>query len=241
MSSVLKDMNIIMDSHSLALDLMKKTETQVDLRPAESREVPKDQEVLLQARLKAHKIMEKAAEQAQKILMETLGKAREEAEEAKKAGFDEGYIQGKRKAEAEVRFAVARLEALDAAIEARKQAVLQEYEAGLRDVAFTLAQKILDTRLEAEDAAFLPLFEKAVRQCGPQEWIELTVSEFEAAFATTNAPLLLSLAKEVKDIKIKVLPKAPRGTCIVETPVSVVDASVATQLSRLEESLAQFL
>ena len=70
-----------------------------------------------------------------------------------------------------------------------------------------------------------------------QERLKVIVSEYEAEFMTSNADTLLKMTRGAKDIEIQVLENAPRGTCIVETPLSIVDASVETQFNRLKDSM----
>jgi flagellar assembly protein FliH len=240
LSKVLKDMDIVIDSPCLVLDRANDTEkAKGALRSIETDKAhTKDNKLLLQARIQSHQIIENAKEQADIILANAASKAKDEYEGARIKGYAEGVAQGKQEARKMAAASVAELKSLIRAMDGQKQSIMKEYEEDLKNLVLDTAKKIIDLQLEKDDQLFLSLYQKAVRQYNEQEWVKISVSEFEAEFVTTNAQTLLSMAKGATDLQIQVLPDMPRGTCIVETPISIIDASVTTQLLKLEESFS---
>lgn len=239
LSRVLKDNNVVMDNHCLTLDKVKISEDKLGLKiVTNDKALQKDNEILLQARIKAHKMIENAEEKINRMMLDATKKIKEELDQARKTGREQGFAAGKTEAKEEIRLAADELMQLISSIEAEKKAVFSGYENGLKDLSLAIAHKIIDAELKKNEELFLSIYAKAVKEYNEEDWVKITISEFEADFVTTNAELLLSMTKGAKDIKIEVLQNAPRGTCIIETPLSVIDASVSIQLRKLEESFA---
>ncbi len=235
---IFKDIDVVLENNYL----MPKDETQERAVSETPKTVPYDKslkknaEILWQARLKAQKIIENANGSAKKIIQNANQKAQSELERAQKAGYEKGFALGKENAEAQVKEVVDELLQLIGSIDEAKSDILCQYENQLKDLALHIAKKIIDTELKKNDSLFLSLYKNAIKQHNEQKWLKLTVSQYEAEFATSNPDLLLSLAKGAQDIKITVAKNAPQGTCIVETPLSITDASVETQIIKLENA-----
>jgi flagellar biosynthesis/type III secretory pathway protein FliH len=229
-----------MDSHSSVLGRIKENEnTKEKLQEIEANQVWKrDHKIFLQARIQSHRLIESASEQANDIIKNAKNKAKEEYKQAEKSGYEAGFAQGRQKAQEEIQSTVEQIKDLLKVIDEQKQAVLRKHESNLKNLSLEIAQKIIETQMELDDHLFLSLYEKAIQKYNEQEWVKISVSNFEADFVTTNSQLLLSMAKGAKDLQIKILPNAPQGTCIVETPLSVVNASVCTQLHKLETAFS---
>jgi len=248
LSKVFKDNDVIVEDYSLLLDSIKKDEKKyLHLRnmPCDETAVKED-EILWQARLKAYKMIENAAECADKIIVSANQKVREETEQAQKKGYADGLAkglakglaEGKEEALAQVRTALNELGGMLKTLEEEKGALLHKNESELKELVLLIVKKIIDTELAENDGLFLSIYKNAIEQYNEHEWIKVTVSDYEAQFATSAADLLLSMAKGAKDIKIEIDQAAPRGACVIETPLSIVDAGVDTQLSKLKEILA---
>lgn|GEM_PF-3371790 len=240
MSKIFKDSDVVLDKqqHFLILDVVLESEDcneALKLLPYDKTQ-KKNTEALSQARAKAQKIIENANEFAKKIIQNATQKAQKEYEHAQKIGFENGFLEGKQKAENEMKAAMEELITLNAAMEEERKTIICKYEEELKELALDIAKKVINTELEKNDSLFISLYNNAVKQHSEQKWLKVTVSQFEAEFATSNAELLLSMVKGAQDIKFSILANAPRGTCIVETPLSITDTSVQTQLHKLEES-----
>lgn len=238
MSKIFKDSDVILDKHFLLLDVVLENEENNDVSKIIPYEKPskKNTEVIWQARAKAQKIIENANDFAKKIIQNATQKAQKEFERAQKIGYENGYLMGKEKGQAELKEALNEFLMLNCALEKERENILCKYEDELKELALDIAKKVINTELEKDESLFISLYNDAVKQHSEQKWLKVTVSEYEAEFATSNAELLLSMVKGAEDIKFSILANAPRGTCIVETPLSITDTSVQTQLHKLRES-----
>lgn len=241
LSKVFKDSDIVVENYHLLLDsIIKNEKAQVSLRtlPADN-SLGKKEEVLWQAKLKAYKLIENGMECANSIILKANQKAQDELEQARKNGFQEGYAVGLKKGEERIAAGITEMQLLINSLEEKKAEMLKKYEEELKDLAISIAKKVIDSELDNDNSRFLAIYKNAIKQHSKQAWVKITVSEYEADFAIANKSELMALAKGAKDIKIIVDSNACRGTCIVETPSSVVDASVDTQLNRLKEMLSE--
>ena len=239
---IFKNNNVVIDCNSLVLENKTNEDLALNIQTIsytnndyKSNNYEKSK-ILWQARLQANKILEKANVNAKKLMQKTQHDAQNEFEVAKKNGFEQGYNEGIQEANNDLQSRINDLTEIINAMEEKKSTLLKEYENELTDLALSIASKVIDSELERDDEKFLTLYRNALTKHSEQKWVKISVSQYEAEFATRNSDLLLSMAKGAKDIKINILENAPRGTCIVETPISITDASAQTQLSKLEDS-----
>jgi flagellar assembly protein FliH len=194
------------------------------------------EEVLQKANDEAKKIIEDAKRVAEKLLERAAEQAKADTEDANRNGFKIGYQGGLEEARKQNHVYLDDLIKLMHDIDLQKQNLLRENEGEIKKMIFSITEKISDVKLQQDDQVFLNLYKKAVEGFVGQKWIKLKVSEQDAAFATANADLLLSLAKGAGNIEVSVLKNAPRGTCIAEMDGGIVDASLKTQIQAIEKA-----
>lgn len=233
LSSVLKCVDIIVENYGYSFERVQKTARDEPLEIL-SNAVAEKEKIVNAAQADARKIIENANNLARIIVENASGKAKKEVDRARKTGHEEGFNKGREEADKIIFSKLQQFESLMGEIEKEKSSILDEFEDSLKDLALLAAKKIINTELETDDEAFITLFESAVSEFNEQEWIKVVVSDCEADFVTSNAKRLMSMVRGAKDIKISSIEGAPRGTCVVETSLSIVDTGVATQLDRLK-------
>lgn len=190
------------------------------------------------AKTEAERILCDAESASQRLMEGARQKAGAAFEAARANGYRAGFETGREESLRAMEAGIAELGALLKGLEEREARILKTYEEDLYKLALGVAKKIIDVELQADNEAFLGIYRNALQELSGAESVRLTVSEYEAEFATANAELLRSMVKNAKEIKIVALERAPRGACVVETPQAVVDAGVDTQLSRIGEAFA---
>ena len=233
LSEVLKYTNII-EGGFYSFESMSKKVSIVD--PSEVLSSEKYEELLWRARNEAREIVEKADQVSKRLMDNAAQKAKIERKNAQELGYAEGLKKGREEALAMTKTAISELQLLLQSIEKEKEAVLKKHEDDLQELALGIARKVIDSELQKDDKAFLSIYKNAVQELSGQEWVKVSVSEFDKEFATSNSELLKSMVRGAKSIKVIVLEGAPRGTCVVETPQSIADAGVETQIARIKEA-----
>jgi flagellar assembly protein FliH len=190
--------------------------------------------ILSLAKDEANQIIRQAEAFSQSLLSQAKETIKADRENARKEGYDAGFSRGTEQGENKVKTHLSELCGLLETVESKKEEVLYRHEKDLKDLALLIAKKIIDTELSAGDRAFLSLFKNTVRGFEGQEWVKITVSQQEKNILTSQSELLKSALRGAKEIEITAKPDAPLGTLIIETPHSLVDAGVDTQLGKIK-------
>ncbi|MGP4072250.1 flagellar assembly protein FliH [Piscibacillus sp. B03] len=189
------------------------------------------------AKEKANEIINQAKEQADQILNEAKEKSQTLAEEAKEAGFSEGYEKGLQDARHEYETLINKAQEITNQAKVEHQSKIEEADQDILRIAVKCTEIILHQKLMEEPAAFVNIVKSAVRETIEQTDVTLKVHP-------NDYGLILDRKESIKEMfpKQVVLTIFPdqslaEKTCIVESPVGTVDASLDTQLSQLEDRL----
>lgn len=165
-----------------------------------------------------------------------------EAESLRQQANNEGFEAGRNDAQAQ--FAQIAQEE-QAAFGALTQSMKQEYDNTLMQMgeqavslAVSIAQKILGIELDRNDNAFLTLAEQAVEKMKSSGKITLRVSADDYGRFFADGATLQGLASDILLDIVQDSKLAP-GSCIVESGMRTIDASVGTQLERVEQAFAE--
>jgi flagellar assembly protein FliH len=202
------------------------------------------------ARIQADIIVRKARIQAQEIVAEAKEKAEEETKEvraaAHEAGRREGYMDGIAKAEAEV---MKQREEQAAALEEevkrfleqatdRVESAMDAQVDELRDLAIAVAEKVVCISLKSSSEVIGRMIQTAIDKRKRKEWVRIYISECDAK-KMAQVPQSLSNALSALSDRVRIIPVSDDepGTCIIEMPDEIVDASASTQLNNLRSML----
>lgn len=215
----------------------------------EKKERPKEPETPVHyAQLQAELILNKAREEAEELLTKAREQARSEIEEiragARDEGYREGYAQGTAKAMDDAvrdrEATAARLEKevkafLEKASLAREEMILQSRDE-LVELCLSVAEKVVRVSLKSSSEVIVRMIQTATERMKRQEWVHIYISGCDARqLAKISPALTTSLGALSQHIKIIPMGDGEDGTCIVETPEEIVDASVSTQMSNIRD------
>jgi flagellar biosynthesis/type III secretory pathway protein FliH len=166
-----------------------------------------------------------------------VAEAREAAERELQTARDDAERIA-RKAEAEGRerglAAVTELLVGARAVAARARAGA---EAELRTLAVRIAEKILGRELALDPGAVVDVAAAAMRHAGePRELVVRCAAEDLEALER-GKPRLVERCRSAQVARFVADERVPRGGCILETELGVVDARLSTQLDAIERAL----
>ena len=233
-----------------ALDITVGGEAEEEPSEPEPPPEPKKETPVHYAQLQAELILNQAREEAEQILAQARQRAEAEQEEiragARDEGYREGYAQGIAKAmDDSVRdreATAARLEKdvqsfLEKASLAREELLLQTREE-LLELCIAIAEKVVRVSLKSSSEVIVRMIQTATERMKRQEWVHIYISGCDARQAAQISPALTStLGALSQHIKVVPMGDDESGTCIVETPEEIVDASVSTQMSNIRDVL----
>ena len=193
------------------------------------------EEILADARRDAERILNQAREDADNEAKNVFAKAREEGYVAGMAQASEESRQlreeqAKRQEEEVHRFMEHAGEALDRQMD---QSVND-----LRDLAMAVAEKVVCVSLKSSADVISRMIQTAIDKRKKKEWVHIYISECDAK-RLTQIPASLSGALSALSDRVRIIPMSDdeSGTCIIEMPDEIVDASTSTQLNNLRTIL----
>lgn len=205
---------------------------------------------------KAHQErLEKMRQDAEAEIQQKMQQAEEEAEQmrqaAKKegyeAGFAEGEKEGKDTAYAEIQGTVgaqskaflAHLRRVADETAQAKEDILKQYKDELKELAITVAEKVIQVSLRSSGEIIEKMILSATERLKAKEWVKVYISKIDAEMLLeADIDIVQALSHLSEHIKVVSMGNEKQGTCIIEFPDEIIDASVSTQMENIKEILS---
>jgi len=195
--------------------------------------------ILIDARREAEEYREKARREVEQEL-EELRKT------AQKEGFDRGFAQGiasavqEGKAQRE-QMAADQAQAIEDFLEAAaftRDKVLDESKEELKQLALAIAEKVIRISLRSSEDILRRMVEAAIEKHKRCEWAHIYIADCDVRGSVNTIPELTAALRGISN-RVRVIPMVDdeSGTCIIEMPDEILDASVSTQLGNIREVL----
>ena len=213
-------------------------------------ESPQEKE-LKYARLQAEAIIRDAGKEAEAYREEARRAVEQELEElreqARQEGYDSGYARGMDDALEEGRRQIdeltkAQIESVERFLETaarERDRIYDDCREDMKDLALTIAEKVIRVSLKNSNDILLRMVDAATDTHKRCEWARIYVADSDLDGKAFTVPELTEQLGHVAE-RIRVIPMADDepGTCIVELPDVILDASVSTQLGNIKELLS---
>ena len=232
------------------LDPAEEEQSLLGKEPEAEPELEPKEDPLSFAQIQAEAIMADARREAEELKDQARQEADRESEtvfaKARENGYQDGYVQGMAQATAE---AAQLREEQAAALEEEIHRFLQQ--AGveldrqmdqsvddLRDLAMAVAEKVVCVSLKSSGDVIARMIQTAIDKRKKKEWVHIYIAECDAK-KLTQIPASLSNALSALSDRVRIIPMADdeSGTCIIEMPDEIIDASASTQISNLRTIL----
>ena len=191
-------------------------------------------------------ILDKARNQAQQI----LGDAREQAEILRERSYREGYDQGLKEGfqeahreqremlDAEIRSFQEDIAKVLESVSIEKTKMLEKYVDDLKRISLAVAEKIVQTSLQSSGDIVKRMILAATDKITRKQWAKIYITKCETGVSMeVDAEFLDALSGLSDNIKIITMDNGEAGTCIIELPDEIIDASVSTQLENIKDIL----
>ena len=232
----------------------------VDIRVGEEAEAPEPEpepelDPVSFAQIQADQILQDAERRAAEILETARREAREQSEaileESRRAGLEAGRAEGvalgvqqaleegrearERQAQAQEAEVVQFLERAGQALDRQMDDNVEE----LRDLALAIAEKVVSVSLKSSSEVICRMIQAAIDKRKRREWVHIYIAECDAK-QLVKLPQSLTAALSALSGRVRIIPMADdeAGTCIIETPDEIVDASAATQMNNIRTLLS---
>lgn len=199
--------------------------------------------------------IQKLEEQAEIILQDAETVAQELKDEASKQGYEAGYEkgysdgsdkgfeealqEGTRQVRRESNELLNDLKKIIEHTEEKKQDILNRYQEDLKDIAISVAEKVVHVSLKSSGDIIKRMILSATEGMQSREWAKIYISKTDSQLMVQGDTNLLEEISYLSDhIKIIVMEGEVAGTCIIELPDKVLDASANTQIANIREILS---
>lgn len=196
-----------------------------------------NKQLLLEAQETAEKIIEEAKIKAEEIEMIAKQNGYED-------GFQEGSSQGKeialeenrQKLEYEAKLFLNDLQSSITDFQRKKDELVTKHYEQLCQMVLAIAEKVIDVSLKSSAEIIKKMILSATEKSRNKEWAKIHISNYDADLMVQGEVDIFDAVKQISPhISIDIMENAQSGTCIIEFPDQIIDASSATQLENIKE------
>lgn len=204
-----------------------------DFAPKQEIDLSIIDEKIAEAEEQAKFIIDNAKGDADAIVLEARKKAEEILDEAKNSGFEQGYSEGKQKADAETQTKLDEIEQLKTQLMSNYQEKVKTLEADLVDVILKVINDV--THVISEDKVDLVagLIRTVIDDDVTSDSFVIRVSKEDAEFVKNNKDKIIDDVAKINDIIVVEDGTMKKGQCMVETNFGIYDCSLDVQLEAL--------
>ncbi|SFH50345.1 flagellar assembly protein FliH [Tindallia magadiensis] len=187
---------------------------------------------------KKDEILDNAEKEAEKILLTAREESKNITEKAKEEGYEQGYQDGLENGQQQGYEEMTQL--IDEAAEmkrniyAEREMKAKELEKDIVHLVVKTVRRIIQAELQENQELIFNLIEEGLKECNYTDNLIVHVSEmdYDLVYAYKNRIYLMT--DGIRDINIKSDPSMGLGSVIIETASGQVDASVETQIKKIE-------
>jgi flagellar assembly protein FliH len=223
-------------------------------RPAASKEESELESVRLAALQEAEEVLAKAKEEARRILAQAEAEASEllererqnvqlmlqaEVEEAKSIGYQDGFAQGAKQAEAEYAAKLQEAEELYASAVEERRLYLSEAEPMIVDLAIEVAKKIMHRETSVDRSYVVDVVRAALEEMHDGGKVEVRVHPDDHEVVQQSRERLRKEVPGTTELIIIKDTSVEAGGCVVCTAFGNIDARIDTQLEEVRKALQE--
>jgi len=230
-------------------DRAESTKQKKEPDAAELARIEADQ-ILEEARQAAEACMEQARQDAaayqEQARQDVAAELEELRQQAQKEGYQEGFDQGMAEAlqqgkEECERKAAGQIEAVSKFLEAAAREhndLIDQSKEELKDLAIAIAEKVIRISLKSSSDVLLRMIEAATEKHKRCEWAHIYIADCDTKGMAYTLPELSAALGNISE-RVRIIPMMDdeSGTCIIEMPDEIIDASLSTQMGNIRDIL----
>jgi flagellar assembly protein FliH len=223
---------------------------ELDESHSDTQEITDAQRLENEEREQAEARIEEMLAQTKVQTEQMLKKAEEEAEEIKKQAYIDGFEQGqsegfekahdehKQELKDETAMLLITFRDIIQALEQEKNNLIDQNIDTLKDISVSVAEKVIQVGLKSSGEIIKKMIVSATEKLKRKEWVKIYISKADASmFVEANTDLAKALVHLSDNLKIVAMENGAPGTCIIELPDQIIDASANTQLENIRSIL----
>ena len=182
------------------------------------------------------KILELAQAQADEIIKHASIQGQQLREQEQTNGYNDGYNQGKFKAEKEAKTSIDAIEQIIAELNRQKESIYIKNENELIDLAYEMTKKITLSEIKTDKDIIFTIVKQACKSFRNSQYIKISLAQCDVEKTIVfDEEILRKIAGNIPEVEIELLSDANSGTILIDNDSEIIDASVNTQLDFLKE------
>lgn len=195
---------------------------------------------------RANEILEEAERRAEQLLADSRDQAdilrqkafRDGYEEGRQEGTREAYDEQRRLLDQEIRQLQTNAADVIQSVSIEKTKLLEQYVDDLKRISLAVAEKIIQTSLQSSGDIVKRMILAATDKITKKQWAKIYITKCDTGISMdVDTEFLDAMSKLSDNIKIITMDNGEDGTCIIELPDEIIDASVSTQLENIKDIL----
>jgi flagellar assembly protein FliH len=151
--------------------------------------------------------------------------------------YEEGVNDGIEQCEAEVKEAIARIEALHRSLVADRAQIMVEAEVDVVDLVIAVARKVIGLQAVENPKVLLQVVRNALSHMSEHSNVEIRVHPEDLAIAQRYADHWVAKVDKEAVLKVRSSPHVGRGGCLIEGREENIDARLDEQVEGLHQML----
>ncbi|MDF1543628.1 MAG: FliH/SctL family protein [bacterium] len=161
----------------------------------------------------------------------------EACEESRKAGFEQGFEEGKQVGLKEARNVLAQFNEAIANAVTQREGLLNEARDQVLKMVMQISRKVTFDSIEVDPESVIKLIEGVIDGLIDRSVLRIKVNPRHLPIVEQNMDRFLEGSTTIKEIKIEPDPRVKYGGCFIETPTGDIDARLESQFEVVEEAL----
>ncbi len=194
-----------------------------------------ENEILEKARRKAERIISDAREQAEMLREQAYNEGKESGQQD---GFREAHEEQRVLLDEELAQLRRYITEIVNDVSHEKDKILEQYIDDLKRISLAVAEKIIQTSLQSSSDIIKRMILSATDKIRKKQWAKIYVTKCDTGISMeVDTEFLEALSGLSDNIKLITMDNGEDGTCIIELPDEIIDASVSTQLENIKDIL----
>ena len=120
-------------------------------------------------------------------------------------------------------------------VSCKKEEILEKYKQDLKNIAIAIGEKVIQVSLKSSVSVIEKMILSATEKLRTREWAKIYISKADANLLVRGDHDILQIVGRLSEnLKIIVMEKEKPGTCIIELPDEIIDASASTQVENIK-------
>lgn len=193
------------------------------------------EEMLAKTKAETEQMLKEAKEEADRIKEDAYNRG---LQQGQKEGYAKAYEEHQQELKEETAMFLITFRDMIQAYEQEKNMLIDENIDQIKDISVAVAEKVIQVGLKSSGEVIKKMIVSATEKLKRKEWVKIYISKADSSmFVEANTDLAKALVHLSDNLKIVAMENGAPGTCIIELPDQIIDASANTQLENIRSIL----